>query len=259
MARTATGVTIKSPQEIEAMRKAGRVVARVLDVLSRAVAPGMKTRDLDLMAAREIQRQGAQPAFLGYRGFPGTICASLNEEIVHGIPGDRVVCEGDLVKIDAGAVVDGLYADAAVTVPLGKVSEEARRLADTTRDALDAAIKLVRPGARLGDIGAAVQGVAEERGYSVFREYVGHGIGRALHEDPAVPNFGAAGRGLALRPGMAIAIEPMLNLGTWQTRVLEDEWTVVTADQMLSAHFEHTMIVTEAGVEVLTALNGEIP
>jgi len=253
---TKTGVTIKSPQEIGAMRRAGWVVARVLELLSKAAAPGVKTRDLDLLAAEEIKRQDARPAFLGYRGFPGTICASLNEEIVHGIPGNRVIRAGDLVKIDAGAIVDGLYADAAVTVAMGEASEEARRLVGATREALAAAIERVRPGARIGDIGAAVQGLAEERGYSVVREYVGHGIGRALHEDPAVPNFGAAGRGLALRSGMAIAIEPMLNVGTWQTEVLEDEWTVVTADRSLSAHFEHTMVVTDAGVEVLTVLNG---
>ena len=251
-----TGVTIKSPQEIEAMRKAGRVVARVLDVVAEAAAPGMRTRDLDVLAAAEIKRCGAEPAFLGYRGFPATICVSVNDEIVHGIPGDRVIREGDLLKADAGAVVDGLYADAAVTLLIGAVTTGARRLVEATEGALSAAIELVRPGTRLGDIGATVQHYAEGQGFSVVREYVGHGIGRALHEDPAVPNFGTAGRGFVLKEGMAIAIEPMLNVGTWQTEVLEDQWTVVTADRALSAHFEHTMVVTGSGVEVLTARNG---
>ena len=235
------------------MRRAGAVVAATVKALLQTVEPGMTTRHLDNVAAREIKRLGAKPAFLGYRGFPATICTSINEEIVHGIPGDRVIREGDLVKMDVGAIVDGLYGDSAVTVAAGRVADDAQGLIDVTSASLDAAIDQVRPGARLGDIGAAVQQYAESRGYSVVREYVGHGIGRRLHEDPQVPNYGTAGRGLALRPGMAIAIEPMVNLGTWRTQTLEDDWTVITADGELSAHFEHTLLVTEDGVEVLTA------
>ena len=235
------------------MRRAGAVVAATVKALLQTVEPGMTTRHLDNVAAREIKRLGAKPAFLGYRGFPATICTSINEEIVHGIPGDRVIREGDLVKMDVGAIVDGLYGDSAVTVAAGRVADDAQELIEVTSASLDAAIDQVRPGARLGDIGAAVQQYAESRGYSVVREYVGHGIGRRLHEDPQVPNYGVAGRGLALRPGMAIAIEPMVNLGTWRTQTLEDDWTVITADGELSAHFEHTLLVTEDGVEVLTA------
>jgi methionyl aminopeptidase len=235
------------------MRRAGVVVAAMVEAASRAVAPGVKTRELDAIAAQEIKRHGAKPAFLGYRGFPATICVSLNEQIVHGIPGDLVIREGDLVKLDVGAIVDGLYADAAVTVGAGRISSRARDLLEATRGALAAGIATVGPRARLGDVGAAIQAYAEARGYSVVREYVGHGIGRLLHEEPQVPNFGTAGRGLPLRPGMAIAIEPMVNVGTWKTELLEDGWTVVTADRKLSAHFEHTMVVTEEGVEVLTA------
>ena len=247
------GVTVKSPQEIVAMRQAGTIVAAVLDLLRGVVTPGMRTKELDALAAAELKRLGAQPAFLGYRGFPATICISLNEEIVHGIPGPREIQEGDLLKMDMGAIVDGLYGDAAITVGVGRISDAAQVLIDTTRESLEAGIQTVGPGVRLGDVGAAIQAYAEERGYSVVREYVGHGIGRRLHEDPSVPNYGTPGRGLPLRPGMAIAVEPMVNVGTWRTQVLADDWTVVTADGQLSAHFEHTMLVTESGVEVLTA------
>lgn len=248
------GASIKSPRELEAMRQAGQVVARMIAALKQAVAPGLTTKDLDVVAAEELKRQGAKPAFLGYMGFPATICTSVNEEIVHGIPGDRVLIEGDLVKVDVGAVVDGLYGDAAVTLPVGQVSDEAMRLIEATKGSLDAAIEVVKAGNRLGDIGAAVQGYAESRGYGVVREYVGHGIGRKLHEEPQVPNYGVAGRGPLLHAGMVIAIEPMVNVGTWRTQALEDGWTVVTADGQLSAHFEHTMAVGEEGAEVLTLL-----
>ena len=254
-------VSIKSPRELEAMRQAGQVVARMIAAITRAVEPGMTTKDLDDVAVQELRRNGAKPAFLGYPPeapehlrFPATICTSVNEEIVHGIPGDRVLREGDLVKCDVGAIVDGMHGDAAVTLPVGEVSEEAKRLIETTRESLNRAIAQVRAGARLGDIGAAVQGYAEAQGYGVVREYVGHGIGRRLHEEPQVPNFGEAGRGQMLRAGMAIAIEPMLNVGTWRTKTLEDGWTVVTADGRLSAHFEHTMAVGEDGAEVMTRL-----
>lgn len=246
--------SIKSPRELEAMRQAGQVVARMHAAIARAVEPGMTTQDLDDVAVQELQKHDAKPAFLGYMGFPATVCTSVNEEIVHGIPSNRVLKEGDLVKCDVGAIVDGMHGDAAVTLPVGKVSDEAMRLIETTRESLNRAIAQVRAGARLGDIGAAIQGYAEAHGYGVVREYVGHGIGRRLHEEPQVPNYGVAGRGQVLRAGMAIAIEPMLNLGTWRTRTLEDGWTVVTADGRLSAHFEHTMAVGEEGAEVMTRL-----
>ncbi len=246
--------SIKSPRELEAMRQAGQVVARMIAAIMRAVEPGMTTQDLDDVAVQELRRHDAKPAFLGYLGFPATICTSVNEEIVHGIPGKRVLKEGDLVKCDVGAIVDGMHGDAAVTLPVGEVSGEALQLIEVTRESLNEAIAQVRAGARLGDIGEAVQKYAEVRGYGVVREYVGHGIGRRLHEEPQVPNYGVAGRGQMLRAGMAIAIEPMLNVGTWRTRTLEDGWTVVTADGRLSAHFEHTMAVGEDGAEVMTRL-----
>ncbi len=250
----AKGASIKSASELEAMRKAGQVVARMIAAIKQAVEPGITTKQLDTVAAKELKRQGAKPAFLGYMGFPATICTSVNEQIVHGIPGDRVLKEGDLVKVDVGAVVDGLYGDSAMTLPVGQVSEEAMRLIETTKNSLDAAIAVVKSGNRLGDIGAAVQEYAESRGYGVVREYVGHGIGRNLHEEPQIPNYGVAGRGALLHAGMVIAVEPMVNVGTWRTQALEDGWTVVTADGKLSAHFEHTMAIGEHGAEVLTLL-----
>ena len=251
------GASIKSPRELEAMRRAGQVVARMIAAMKLALEPGMTTKDLDTVAAKELKRQGAKPAFLGYMGFPATICTSVNEEIVHGIPGDRVLKEGDLIKLDVGAIVDGLYGDSAVTLPVGQVSEEALKLIETTKGSLDAAIAVVKTGNRLGDIGAAVQEYAESRGYGVVREYVGHGIGRDMHEEPQVPNYGAAGRGPLIRTGMALAIEPMLNVGGWETRQLSDGWTVVTADGSLSAHFEDTVAITEDGPQVTTRLAPE--
>ncbi len=252
-----TGVTIKSPLELELMRQARRVVGQTVSTLIKLIQPGMRTRELDDAARQEIQRLGAKPAFLGYRGFPATICTSLNEEIVHGIPGERVIRQGDLVKLDVGAIVGRFYADSAVTVAVGEVSLDGQHLLEATRTALELGIRAAREGARVGDIGAAVQAFAEGQGYGVVREYVGHGIGRALHEDPQVPNYGPAGRGLLLRRGMAIAIEPMLNRGTWRTRQLEDGWTVVTADGALSAHFEHTIVIMEGESEVLTRRSEE--
>ena len=246
------GITIKSAREIELMRRAGRVVAITKALLSEALRPGVTTAELDRMAEAEIRRQGAVPSFKGYRGFPATICVSFNEEIVHGIPSNRVVRDGDIVSVDIGAIVEGFHSDSAFTVGMGDVSDEARRLIDTTSVALNLGIAQVRPGARVGDISSAVQTHAESLGYNVVRQYVGHGIGRALHEDPQIPNYGSPGRGPVLRDGMAIAIEPMLNLGTWQTRQLDDGWTVVTADGRLSAHFEDTVVITDTGVEVLT-------
>jgi methionyl aminopeptidase len=246
------GVTLKSPREIESMRQAGKVVARTIAALIEAIRPGMKTMDLDDIAVQEIQRLGAKPSFKGYMGFPRTICVSVNDEIVHGIPGDKVILDGDLVSMDVGAVVEGFHGDSAVTVGVGNVSPAVTELIDVTREALERGIAVATHGARLGDIGWAVQSFVEESGYSVVREYVGHGIGRALHEEPQVPNFGAPGSGALLRKGMVIAIEPMVNIGGWQTRALEDNWTVVTADGSLSAHFENTLLITEGVAEVLT-------
>ena len=252
-----SGINVKSPQELESMRKAGRVVAAAIEAVRAAIQPGMKAKDLDRIAEREIRRLGAIPSFKGYRGFPATICFSFNEEIVHGIPGDRVVLDGDIVSVDVGAIVDDHHGDSATTIAVGSIPPEVERLMETTRLSLEEGIKAAVAGNRVGDISAAIQRFAEPSGYGIVREYVGHGIGRSLHEEPSVPNFGEAGRGPLLRPGMVIAIEPMLNMGGWQTRVLEDDWTVVTADGSLSAHFEHTVAVTEKGPEVLTRRNSE--
>ena len=246
------GITIKSPQEMEMMREAGAVVGSVLTLLKRTVEPGMSTKDLDQVAYKEITRHGATPTFKGYRGFPASICASVNEEIVHGIPSKRVLKEGDIVKVDVGATLGGLIGDAAVSLAVGAVDEEVATLMEATRKSLEVGIEASQPGNRVGDIGAAIQEFGEAKGYGVVREFVGHGIGRFLHENPQVPNYGQAGMGPLLRPGMCIAIEPMLNMGDWRTRILDDQWTVVTADGKLSAHFEHTIAITEDGPEILT-------
>jgi methionyl aminopeptidase len=246
------GITIKSPREVDSMRKAGEIVGKTIELLKASVEPGMTTRDLDRIAFREITRQGATPTFKGYRGFPATICASVNEEIVHGIPGKRVLKEGDLIKVDVGATMEGFIGDAAVTIPVGEVPEELIALMEGTRLGLEAGIRAAVPGGRVGDIGAAVQAYGESRGYGVVREFVGHGVGRFLHEDPQVPNYGEAGRGALLRAGMCIAIEPMFNIGNWRTRILDDQWTVVTSDGKLSSHFEHSIAITVNGPEILT-------
>ena len=235
------------------MREAGHVVAEAKRKMAEAVEPGISTRELDKVAEAEIRRHGATPSFKGYRGFPASACISINEEIVHGIPGSRVVREGDIVSFDVGAIVGGLHGDSAFTMGVGKISDEAQRLIDATRESLQAGIAKARVGARIGEISAAVQSYAEERGYGVVRKYVGHGIGWAMHEDPQVPNYGTANKGPLLRKGMAICIEPMLNIGTYDTIELEDGWTVVTADGELSAHFEDTIAITEDGPEVLTS------
>jgi methionyl aminopeptidase len=224
----------------------------VIVLLRQAVAPGITTKELDRIAYKEITRQGAKPTFKGYRGFPASICTSVNEQIVHGIPGRRVLKEGDIIKLDVGATLDGLIGDAAVSLPVGEVSREAADLMESTRQSLEEGISASIAGNRVGDIGAAIQCLGQARGYGVVREFVGHGVGRFLHEDPQVPNYGEAGMGPFLRPGMCIAIEPMLNLGDWRTRILDDEWTVVTADGKLSAHFEHTIAITKNGPEILT-------
>jgi methionyl aminopeptidase len=234
------------------MREAGRVTARALRAVGEAVVPGVTTRELDDVAVAVLKAAGAKPAFLDYQGYPATICASRNSEIVHGIPGKTKLREGDIISIDMGAIVDGYFGDSARTFAVGTVSDEAARLMEVTRLSLEAGIAAARPGGRLYDIGAAVQAVAEAAGFSVVREYVGHGIGRQMHADPQVPNYGTAGKGPTLLPGMVLAIEPMVNAGTAAVRQLPDGWTVVTADGALSAHFEHTVAITANGPVVLT-------
>ena len=245
-------IELKTPGEIQLMRQAGRVVAGLLQHLSALVRPGIKTKDLDGEAVAYLKRQGVAPAFLGYRGFPASICVSINEEVVHGIPGTRRICDGDLVSIDAGVIANRFYADAAVTLMVGGVAPDARRLLETTRRALEEGIRQATVGRRLSDISHAVQQVVERAGFGVVRDFVGHGIGRALHEDPPIPNFGPANMGPRLRAGMALAIEPMVTMGDYAVQVLEDGWTAVTQDRSLAAHFEHTVAVTEQGPEVLT-------
>ena len=235
------------------MREAGRVVAAVIEALAKEVKPGVTTRELDDVAVREFKKRGAVASFKGYRGFPASICTSLNEEVVHGIPGGRVLKAGDIISLDVGALVNSYHADAAVTLGVGKISPDAQALIDTTKGALEAGIAAARNGARLGDVSLAIQSYAESRKFSVVREYVGHGIGRDLHEDPQVPNFGIAGEGILLKKGMTIALEPMLNAGVWRTRVTSNKWTVVTADGKLSAHFEHTIAIGDSVPEIITA------
>ena len=249
-------IIIKSEREIAIMLRAGRIVATVLDILSRQVRPGMKTKELDVIAAREVQRLGAKPSFKGYRGFPANLCVSVNDEIVHGIPGERVLRQGDIVSLDLGASFMGFQGDVAVTVGVGEIDSQARELMETTEGALKAGIAAAHPGARLGDISAAMQNYAESRGYSVVREYTGHGIGREMHEEPQIPNFGLPGTGPVLKKGMTLALEPMVNAGDWHTRVGDDHWAVLTADGSLSAHFEHTIVITDGEPEVLTAREG---
>jgi methionyl aminopeptidase len=248
------GIIIKSDREIAVMRQAGRIVATILGILTKQVRPGMKTKELDIIASRESEKLGAKPSFKGYRGFPGNLCVSVNDEIVHGIPGERVLSEGDIVSLDFGAIFDGFQGDAAVTIGVGEISPEARQLLETTKAALKAGIAAAYSGARLGDISAAIQNCAESKGYSVVREYTGHGIGREMHEEPQIPNFGQPRVGSVLRKGMTLALEPMVNIGDWRTRLGSNRWTVFTADGSLSAHFEHTIVITEAEPEVLTIL-----
>jgi len=248
-------IILKSPDEVAKMRVAGSIVADTIDTVLASVRPGVSTADLDAVAEAFIRERKATPSFKGYRGFPASICASLNDEVVHGIPSPkRVLKEGDVLSLDFGAIWDGYHADSAVTVFVGEPpSAEAEKLVRVTEEALEAGISQIRPGGRLSDISHAVQQVVEGAGFSVIREYVGHGIGRNLHEDPQIPNYGLPGRGPELRPGLVVAVEPMVTMGDWRTRVLADDWTVVTADGSLAAHFEHTIAVTEGGREVLTA------
>ncbi len=247
-------IELKTAAELEYMRQAGRVVAGLLAHLGRLLRPGMKTKTLDEEALAYLRKQGATPAFLGYKGFPASVCVSVNEEVVHGIPGERKIQEGDVVSIDAGAVVSGFYGDAATTLIVGDASSEAQRLVTTTREALDQGIAQTVVGNRISDISYAVQQRVERNGFGVVREFVGHGIGRALHEDPPIPNFGAPHLGPRLKVGMVLAIEPMVTLGSYEVEVLSDGWTAVTKDRSVAAHFEHTVAITERGPEVLTQL-----
>src|SRR5438874_3467278 len=242
----------RSAEEIAKMRRAGRVVAEMHEKCVAAAKPGVTTADLDMVAREVLDRRGARSNFLNYHGFPAVICTSPNDVIVHGIPGDYRLEDGDVLSLDCGAIIDGYHGDAAVTIPVGQVSEDASRLMKITEESLQAAIAEIRDGNRLSDIGHAVQTVAEGAGYSVVREYVGHGIGTAMHEEPQIPNYGPAGRGIRLRVGHVFAIEPMVNVGEPATLLMDDGWTVVTADGSLSAHFEHTIALTEDGPEVLT-------
>lgn len=252
----ASGPIVKSAQEIARMREGGRLLVEVLTIVADQATAGIRTDELDALAEAEIRGRGAVPSFKGYRGYPATICVSINEQVVHGIPGSRKLLSGDVVGLDLGLVYEGFHADCAVTVGVGTIAAEARQLIDCTREALERGIAAACDGGRIGDISAAIQGYIEPFGYGIVREYVGHGIGRALHEDPQVPNFGQASRGLVLRRGMTLALEPMVNIGDWRTRVLSDRWTVVTADRSLSAHFEHTICITDGAPEVLTRFPG---
>jgi len=245
-------IVIKSEREIAAMREAGRIVATILEILSEKLRPGMRTKELDVIAVRELDRLGAKSSFKGYRGFPASLCVSVNDEIVHGIPGERVLQEGDLVSLDLGSIYDGFQGDAAITVGIGAISSVAKQLIKVTEESLRAGISAAQDGARLGDVSAAIQDCAEVNGYSVIREYTGHGIGREMHEEPQIPNFGQPGTGPVLKKGMTLALEPMVSMGNWRTRLGSDHWTVMTADGSLSAHFEHTIAITSAEPEVLT-------
>ena len=246
-------IVIKSSQEHQLMRQAGRIVAIVLKELEAKIKPGITTKELDVIAETTILKLGGIPAFKGYGGFPASICTSVNEEVVHGIPGNRVLQEGDIISIDAGAFYEGYCGDAARTFAVGEISPVAQKLLKVTKEALDMGIAMAKPGNRLTDIGHAIQTHVELNGFSVVRQFVGHGIGRKMHEEPQVPNFGPPGRGPRLKAGMALAIEPMVNTGHFPVRVLSDNWTVVTEDGSLSAHFEDTVFITEDGYEVLTS------
>jgi methionyl aminopeptidase len=245
-------IQLKSSEEIRAIGRGGAILHDVLDRIEEKVRPGVTTGELDRIARQMIESRGGVPAFLGYQGFPGTLCTSVNEEIVHGIPSRRVLEEGDIVSVDVGMILDGFYSDTARTLAVGQIDPVSRRLLDVTKRSLEIAISQLVSGRRLGDLSHAVQEYVEGEGFSVVREYAGHGIGRNLHEEPRIPNHGQAGRGPRWEAGMVVAIEPMVNVGTHKTRVLEDDWTVVTADGERSAHFEHTVAVTEDGPVVLT-------
>jgi methionyl aminopeptidase len=245
---------LKSSEEVAMMRKVGRIVAVVLQKLREEVKPGIKTRRLDAVAVEELSRLGARASFKGYRGYPASLCVSINDEIVHGIPGDRVLNEGDIVSLDFGAYLDGFHGDAAITVGVGEISPVAKKLMEVTESALMQGIKAARGGVNLGDVSAVIQGQVESNSFSVIREYCGHGVGRNLHEDPLVPNFGLPGKGPVLKTGMTLAIEPMVTNGDWRTRLDSNKWTVRTIDSSLAAHFEHTIAIRDAEPEILTVI-----
>lgn len=247
-------IVLKSQQEIAYMREAGRIVAETLELIRQAVKPDVTTLELDRIAEEYIRDRGAIPAFKGYNGFPGSICASVNEEVVHGIPGPRRLKNGDIVSVDIGTLLNGFYGDAAMTFPVGEISPEVAQLLAVTEESLYRGIAQAVATQRLYDISHAVQVHAEQHGYGVVRDYVGHGIGRNMHEDPQIPNYGAPGRGPRLKPGMTLAIEPMINMGTYEVKTLQDNWTVVTRDGKWSAHFEHTIAITDGEPEILTRL-----
>jgi len=245
-------IIIKSDEEIAIMREAGRAVAEVLEILVREIRPGLVLKELDSIVQREFDKRGVVPTFLGYHGYPARVCVSVNEEVVHGIPGERVLQEGEIVSMDLGATLKGFVGDAAVTVGVGRISPQAERLIAVTREALERGIRAARAGARLGQVSHAIETCAESQGLSVVREYVGHGVGRQMHEEPQVPNFGSPDRGPVLRPGMVFALEPMVSAGDWHTKRHDDNWTVSTLDGSLSAHFEHTIAITDSEAQILT-------
>ncbi|UTM18006.1 type I methionyl aminopeptidase [Bacillus paranthracis] len=247
-------IICKTPREIEIMREAGRIVALTHQELKQHITPGITTKELDQIAEKTIQKYGATPSFKGYNGFPGSICASVNEELVHGIPGKRKLKEGDIISIDIGAKYNGYHGDSAWTYLVGNISESVQKLLDVTEKSLYLGLEQVKPGERLSNISHAVQTHAEENGFSIVREYVGHGIGQDLHEDPQIPHYGPPNRGPRLKPGMVICVEPMVNQGRRYVKTLSDDWTVVTVDGKWCAHFEHTIALTEAGYEILTTL-----
>lgn len=249
-------IQLKNPEQIKLMREAGRITGEALLLAGEKLRVGMTTYELDKIIRTHIEKSGAKPSFLGYGGFPGSACISINEQVVHGIPSmEKRIEDGDIVKVDVGAYFKGFHGDSANTFAVGNVSAQAKKLIDVTKESFYKGIEFAKPGMRIGDIGAAIQKHAEDNGYSVVRKYIGHGVGRELHESPDVPNFGTAGRGVRLYPGMVIAIEPMINEGTYEVRELSDRWTVVTADGRLSAHYEHTVAITENGPLLLTKVD----
>jgi methionyl aminopeptidase len=247
-------IVLKSPAELEKMRAAGRIVAETLALLKDRIVPGATTAELDRLAEKECRRQGGEPAFKGYGGFPYAICSSPNQQVVHGFPDKKPLQEGDILSIDFGVLYQGFYGDSAITVAVGKIADDTQRLLDATRESLEKAIEKSVPNGRLSDVSHAVQSWVEPKGFSVVREFVGHGIGRSLHEAPQIPNYGQPGQGPRLKAGMTLAIEPMINVGLPGVKILEDGWTAVTLDGELSAHFEHTVAVTDNGPEILTRL-----
>ena len=251
-------ITLKSAHEIELMRRAGKITAAARAVARDMVKPGVTTQQIDKAVYKFITEQGATPSFLHYNGYPASVCVSVNDEIIHGIPGKRVLQEGDIVSVDVGAFIGGFHGDCACTVPCGEVSEEAKKLIAVTRQSFFEGIKFAREGYRVSDIGAAVQAYVEANGFSVVRDYVGHGVGAALHESPEVPNYGKPGHGIRLQRGMVIAVEPMVNVGVYTVKVLPDGWTVKTRDGKLSAHYENTIAITDGEPEILTNIDGEV-